>query len=473
MRRSTALAALVFGLMPSLALAHSFGRQYNLPVPLWLYLYGGAAALALSFLLAAFMMRGQQHAVVKPRLLLYKKSSKAHLGRALSVGFLLLTISTGFLGNRDPYVNFNMTFFWIVFLLGFTYLSTVTGNYYRDINPFTSLGLVFSRAFPRWRRGYFRYPLWANYWPAFVAYLGLIWIELFTHNTPLSLGQTLGAYTLYCLAGMALFGVAKWSRYGELFSVMFRLMALMSPFHRGRHAVSWQAPLSGMLREQPRHLALLLFVLFLLSSTAFDGLRATSWWVALFWQDRTGLLTEWLGSAPIYNFSTLRPYYMAYESSVLLLSPFVYGAIYMFCMALAKLLTGSSLTVMQLSLRFAYSLLPIALVYNITHYYTLIFTQGVKVVSMLSDPFGWGWNLFGTAGLWRAPIIPDVAVVWHTQVGLIVLGHVISVYIGHRIALRTFTTARQATLSQLPLLVLMMAFTASGLWILAQPIGAR
>ena len=164
---------------------------------------------------------------------------------------------------------------------------------------------------------------------------------------------------------------------------------------------------------------------------------------------------------------------MAYESSVLLLSPFVYGAIYMLCMASAKLLTGSPLTVMQLSLRFAYSLLPIALVYNITHYYTLIFTQGVKVVSMLSDPFGWGWNLFGTAGLWRAPIIPDVAVVWHTQVGLIVLGHVISVYIGHRIALRTFATARQATLSQLPLLVLMMAFTASGLWILAQPIGAR
>lgn len=473
MHRSIALTALVFGLMPSLALAHSFGRQYNLPVPLWLYLYGGAAALALSFFLAAFMMRGEQHAVVEPRRLLYKKTSKTCLARVLSVGFLLLTVATGFWGNRDPYVNFNMTFFWIVFLLGFTYLSTVTGNHYRDINPFTSLGLACSRAFPRWRRGYFSYPSWANYWPAFIAYLGLIWIELFTHNTPLSLGQTLGAYTLYCLLGMALFGVAKWSRYGELFSVMFRLMALMSPFHRERHAVSWQSPFSGMLREQPRHLALLLFVLFLLSSTAFDGLRATSWWVALFWQDRSGLLTEWLGSPPIYNFATLRPYYMAYESGVLLLSPFIYGGFYILCMALAKLLTGSSLTVMQLSLRFAYSLLPIALVYNITHYYTLIFTQGVKVVSMLSDPFGWGWNLFGTAGLWRAPIIPDVAIVWHTQVGLIVLGHVISVYIGHRIALRSFATARQATLSQLPLLLLMMAFTASGLWILAQPIGAR
>ncbi len=125
MRRSTALAALVFGLMPSLALAHSFGRQYNLPVPLWLYLYGGAAALALSFLLAAFMMRGQQHAVVKPRLLLYKKSSKAHLGRALSVGFLLLTISTGFLGNRDIYVYFNMYYFYYGYLVRFSCMNRV------------------------------------------------------------------------------------------------------------------------------------------------------------------------------------------------------------------------------------------------------------------------------------------------------------------------------------------------------------
>lgn len=473
MRRCLTLAACLFALMPSLALAHSFGRQYNLPVPLWLYLYGAAAALALSFLVAAFMLRGEQHKDITSRRLLYRKSPQAYFGRALSVGFLLLSIATGFFGNRDPYVNINMTFFWIVFLLGFTYLSTLSGNYYRDINPFTSLGLALGKHFPRWRQGYFCYPAWANYWPAFISYVALIWIELFTHNTPLSLATMLSIYTVYCLVGMGLFGVAKWSRYGELFSVMFRLMALLSPLHRSRHGVSWQAPFTGMLREQPRHLAILLFVLFLLSATAFDGVRETTWWVSLFWQDPSGLLTAWLGSAPIYHFIELRPYYMMFETAVLVLSPFIYGGLYMLCMALAKLLTGSQLTVMQLSLRFAYSLLPIALVYNITHYYTLIFTQGVKVVSMLSDPFGWGWNLIGSAGLWRAPIIPDVAVVWHTQVGLIVLGHIISVYVGHRIALRSFATTRQATLSQLPLLLLMMAFTASGLWILAQPIGAR
>ena len=115
-------------------------------------------------------------------------------------------------------------------------------------------------------------------------------------------------------------------------------------------------------------------------------------------------------------------------------------------------------------------MLPIALVYNITHYYTLILTQGVKILSLLSDPFGWGWNLFGSAGQFRAPFLPDMGWVWHTQVGLIVLGHIISVYIAHREALRVFDTPRKAALSQLPMLILMMLFTTFGLWILAQPI---
>jgi hypothetical protein len=63
-----------------------------------------------------------------------------------------------------------------------------------------------------------------------------------------------------------------------------------------------------------------------------------------------------------------------------------------------------------------------------------------------------------------------MGMVWHAQVGLIVFGHIVSVYLAHIEALRTFETPRKAMLSQLPMLGLMMVFTASGLWILAQPI---
>ena len=119
---------------------------------------------------------------------------------------------------------------------------------------------------------------------------------------------------------------------------------------------------------------------------------------------------------------------------------------------------------------FGYSLLPIAVVYHVTHYYTLLLDQGVKIRALVSDPFGWGWNLFGTAITGRVPILPDMGVVWYSQVLLILLGHVVSVYIAHAEALRQFRDTRTVLLSQIPVLALMVLFTGVGLWILAQPL---
>jgi hypothetical protein len=50
------------------------------------------------------------------------------------------------------------------------------------------------------------------------------------------------------------------------------------------------------------------------------------------------------------------------------------------------------------------------------------------------------------------------------------LRQVIAVTLAHEIALRTCTDRRQALLSQLPMLALMIAYTMLSLWILAQPI---
>src|SRR5687768_7437900 len=42
--------------VPGTALAHSFGQLYNLPVPVWMYLYGATAALAASFVVVAWFV---------------------------------------------------------------------------------------------------------------------------------------------------------------------------------------------------------------------------------------------------------------------------------------------------------------------------------------------------------------------------------------------------------------------------------
>jgi len=478
---SAGLTALL--LIPTAAGAHSFGRTYNLPVPFWLYGFGATAALVLSFLIVGVFVAAPESAAPEgPRdigqLHCVRALRRAHFVpalQALSVFGLLLCLVTGFFGTRDSFRNFNMTFFWVVFVLGFAYLTAVAGDLYAAINPWSLIAQAIERAFPGFARGQLRYPRALAYWPALGLYMAFIWIELFGQTRPLSLAWCLLAYTVINLAVVWLFGSAAWFRYGEFLSVFFGLLARMSPLEYrpaepdgAASRLRWRAPFSGLLRERAESPSLVVFALFMLSSTAFDGLHSTLLWIRHLIHV-TELLSAWLGREARQLAHILQPFYLAYETLWLLASPFVYLAIYLLFVWLARLVTLSARPMRELALDFAYSLLPIALVYNVTHYFTLILTQGVSIVSLLSDPFGRGWNLFGTLGLPLVPIVPDMRWVWHTQVALILFGHIVSVYLAHVVALRVFPTRREAMLSQLPMLCLMVFFTVAGLWILALP----
>ena len=50
------------------AAAHGFGQRYDLPVPLWLYVTGAAAAVALSFFVVGVFVRGTYRLHAYPRL---------------------------------------------------------------------------------------------------------------------------------------------------------------------------------------------------------------------------------------------------------------------------------------------------------------------------------------------------------------------------------------------------------------------
>ena len=119
---------------------------------------------------------------------------------------------------------------------------------------------------------------------------------------------------------------------------------------------------------------------------------------------------------------------------------------------------------------FVYSLVPIALAYQIAHYYTLLLVQGQGIIALLSDPFGWGWNLLGTAGYRVNAGLIGAAFAWYSQVGLIVVGHVVAVYLAHVIALRWLRNPKRAQRSQYPMLALMVLYTVSSLWIISQPL---
>ena len=475
-------AGVLLALMRGATSAHGFGQLYNLPVPLWLYGWAAAATLILSFVVAALFLSatprsgGPASLDLRGRPWLEALRSLVTPLRGLALFVQLLCLATGYLGHRDPLRNFSLTFFWVIFVLLFTYLTVLVGNFYAALNPWHTLAALAERCRQGFTRGRIQYPVWLGDWPALLLYLGFIWFELFGTGRPKPLASFLTAYTLLNLFGVWLIGARAWFRHGELFSVFFRLVALMAPIdyqrgtdgEPGRLRLRW--PFVGLLAERPAHLSTVCFALAMLSTTAFDGLTATQWWTKLFWSDPSGWMTQLHGLRPINAIALFMPWYVAWETLWLLASPFLYLGLYLLTIWLAKRLTGSPRSVRDLALDFGYALLPIAFVYHLTHYATLILSHGLKIISLASDPFGWKWNLFGTLHSLRAPILPDMGVIWHTQVGLILFGHVVSVWVAHRIALRVFGSRGQAMASQLPMLALMIAFTVAGLWILAQPL---
>ncbi len=482
LRIATRTAALLGLLLPASASAHSFGKIYNLPVPIWMYLYGAAGALLVSFLIVGYFVNASaaaaNHRARRLDQLWCWRALDAPAVlvtlRALGLLALLLTIVTGLVGKNDAYQNFNMTFFWIVFVLGFTYLTALVGDLYAVMNPWAAVMDGLERLRPGLFAGQRPYPARWFYAPALIFYMAFIWIELFGATRPFSLSLILCAYSAITLIGAWWFGRAAWLRYGEFFAVFFRLVARCAPFAyrliEGRRVLHLRQPFMGLVEERAEHQSLLLFVLFMLSSTAFDGIKETVFWVGLYWRDVFTLVLPYLGGSMTEAYPALRAGYLLWQTLALIGSAWLYLGIYRGFIWAAKRVTGSPRSSAQLALDFAFSLIPIALVYNVTHYYTLIATQGAQIVRLVSDPFGWGWNLFGTQHGLTAPITLDAGWVWHTQVWLILFGHIVSVYLAHVAALKVFPSQRQATLSQLPMLLLMVLFTAFGLWILSQPI---
>jgi len=475
--------AVLLPFWPGATLAHSFAQPYQLPVPYWMYIFAAIAALVLSFFVVVWFFVASdakyQSAQLdfgdSPFVAWARRIRLLGLVQCLSLLLLVLCIATGLWGTQNAFRNFNMSFFWILFVLGFSYCTAVVGNWYAVISPWVVLSKALGQRFCDGRVCYAKR---LGYWPAVALYMTFIWIELLGHNKPFSLSVLLLSYTGLNLLGVWLIGARDWFRYCEFFAVFMRLLAKMAPLRYlpeewGAKRLSLRWPFVGLLDEPAEHFSLLVFILFMLSSTAYDGLSETIVWFNLFWKDTTGILTSLLGQAPLFAYAELRPWYFLYETMWIIASPFLYLVVYLAFVWVGKQLAGSRYSVYELAMRFAYSLLPIVLVYHFTHYYTLLITQGLKLRGLISDPFGWGWNLFGTAEAMRINTIPDMGVVWNTQVWLILLGHVLSVYLAHIVALQTFSTRRQAMLSQAPMLLLMVLFTVVGLWILAQPLQGR
>ena len=153
-----------------------------------------------------------------------------------------------------------------------------------------------------------------------------------------------------------------------------------------------------------------------------------------------------------------------------MLLPIIFSGAFVATVFLSRAAAGATQSLTFLVCSFVPALVPIALAYHLAHNLAFLLLGLQYLVPILSDPFGAGWDLFGTK-LYIVDIsVVNAQMLWFVAIGAIVIGHVIAVILAHVIALRLFTGRLSALRSQAPMIVLMVAYTMTSLWTLAQPI---
>ena len=304
-------------------------------------------------------------------------------------------------------------------------------------------------------------------WPAFVLLLAFAWIELIYPNpaVPRFIAWVAIAYSILTFAGMFLFGCERWLERGELFTLVFGTFARFAPIElrTGAHRTLRLRPFGAGLLDDigATSTSMMAFVLLLLASVLFDGALGTPEW---------GRLERTL-AAQLPGFHDLAP--MAVRSAGLIVFWLVFFSAYVGVCALMSAVTGGRLSPLELARRFALTLVPIAIGYHVAHYLTFLLIQGQYIIPLLSDPFGYGWDLFGTAGYRIDIALVGARFAWYAAVAAILIGHVAAVHLAHREAMRSFDVRAVALRSQIPLTALMVIYTFVSLSILAEPLVER
>jgi hypothetical protein len=471
--------------------------RYDLPLPLGLWIIGAAGVIVLSFLIVAIAVRANasvpaaaqpnrvrwhiDNAVTRPNIRV--------LAQLFAVAVLFLIVVAGIIGDQTPTRNLAPTAVWIAWWVGFSYLSALVGNVWSLVNPWAAIfvwsELILSkRRAPR--RSKINWPKSLGVWPAIALFIVFAWLELVWggRSIPSQLAWLIVGFSVLTWTGMFIFGHRTWLTHADPFALAFGVLSKFGPIdirtehgtcgtsaadnasdrdghHEGADARwSWKLrpPGAGLLDTENMTPSLSVFVVVMLSTVTFDGFMATSVWQRV----ESALYV----ALPVFGDSRVA----IIDTVGLVVFCVGFIAVYRLFATLIAHASGNRMTPDAASGAFVLTLVPIAIAYLFAHYLGYFLIQGQLLIRLVSDPFGFGWNILGTAHFRPDIGIVGARFVWYTSLIAIVLGHVAAVSLAHIVALRRFNDPRFAIRSQIPMLVLMIAYTMLSLWIIAQPI---
>jgi hypothetical protein len=437
------------------AAAHAFGQRYELPVPVWFFIVGGAVTVTLTFvMLGLFVGRGaERYAHSWAPLPRFLTSLPLRHAMQTIVGLgALLVLFAGLLGNADPNRNIAPSLVWLLWWVGLSYVAMLVGNPWPAIDPWRALFARFGPAAPSRP-----YPAHVGAWPSVALLLCLGWLELvFPYSsTPVVLAWLAVAYSLTTWAGMARYGADAWSANVDPFHRAFDLYGRFAPLAADGvrpHAARLLAPAANVPN------AVAVFTLTLLAIVLFDGFSASGHWTMI--ENAIHDIHPRLGDAG----------WMAVHTVGLILAVLIVLALYgAACLAAGQLLERPRAAA-EMARAFALSLIPIAVGYHFAHSFTFVVVQSQALPALLADPLGLGWKPLGARDLAPGDAWVTTRAAWYVAVTAIVLGHAISVYVAHVVALRLSGSRAAAIKCLLPMTLLMVVYTVISLLILAEPL---
>jgi hypothetical protein len=459
------LAALA---LPASAAAHGIGGIRDLPVPGWLFLVGGATVLVISFVALGALWNkpklevgagrplpeGLQRVLLSP----YLRVVVSGLSLAL---FIVIWTAAAF-GSERGSDNLAPTFIYITFWVGVLVLQIVLGNVWSVLDPWRAAADAVAWAARQlgWSREPRPYPAWLGLWPAVVLLFSFIALELVYSDAgdPRTLAWAITAYSIATWTGMAIFGRRDWRENGDGFAVYFGFISRAAVFgsrerEDGGKELILRKPLSELARVERRPGAVA-FLAVMLGSVAFDGISRSSWWFERVYDLEVKFSDPTSAERAVMLFNL---------ASLILVVLFV-AIVYTISVRVAEGVVGERAAFSGV---FVGSLIPIAIVYALSHYLSYLVVTKQFVIPLLSDPYGLDWNVLGSAGFQPNLTLLKPNTTWYTQVTVLVIGHVLALTVAHDRAVALSPSPRIALRTQYVMLALMVLYTVGGMWLLS------
>ena len=403
-------------------LNHGIINVGDLPIPFDMVLNSAVLVVVVTFV---FLKISWKESILTSQETLF--STKQSLsGKVFGFIIIVLLAVPGLINNEPAKTSITPLVLWIFLWIAVPVLGLIFGDLYAKFNP---LALIVNRE-----------GVSHNVYFASFLFLCLTWFEL-VWNKPGN-PRHIGIVFLVLLVVVSV--VQRF--YKKTIIEVDPLLLLHHLYSKMK--ITNSKPVFRTLLNNISNLAQLkgmeYFILLMIGTVTYDGLRETTFWFELF------------GS---------QTYETSFSTVAFLLMNLLIIVFYRFACYFAIRVSGEDLNLNEISLKFGHTMLPIAFAYHVTHYLSLLLFEFQTVVYRLNDPFGFGWSLFNVQEPEVNYFLEPIAL-WTIMVIVTLAGHMLSVVLAHDLSVKLFGH-QKSDKTQYVFLFITVALTLQALFVLS------